>query len=630
MSDTKDDTPMDPELLSAQREKAIEAIEALRASIIAPMDDELFAKRREEIIECIEALEAIVSAAVDSERLSTAQEVIVDTIACIKTIAHCLMDMQLSISKKAEEAIERMGATGTVLSRWLDPELLSKEREDVMKTLGSFATTMPVPIDAELVSKGRKAVNESIQSLKALTRVETELIWPARAVAIKCLEILRALVLAPMDPELFSKAREELKNHVAATTGLAAAPLMSEMFSGVAEEVVKSAEALRTLAFAPMNSELLSTAREAATKYGEACKALGIASTDPQLLQDRCEEVVNCGRALTALVFATVDPVLLSTAHGALIECIEALRALAVAAVKQDASDPRDYRPFLARLYESFRKGWDPIYRCWPILLVKDREVLWQDHVAIDRKCPDPADLWLLARNAFWQIVWDTEYRGIACVTWNVWSDDISLSQFDADISGYQHPAESETLTWARIRSICSVWSKAEFWEHVVPVINEIPPHAWACFFSTAEGPWRPFIEIVPPKPLPTERRGLERLLHETNELIAFHSSLASECTSFASEISKPLAMDVMFEMKVTQGLSLRKRAPQGEASKCVRQVGLGVCEYDIAYYDTYLMQLTLFPKSWQKNRTWFDWLRLATRQGQREHNEEVSPLCQQ
>ena len=205
------------------------------------------------------------------------------------------------------------------------------------------------------------------------------------------------------------------------------------------------------------------------------------------------------------------------------------LGQIAEAATKPTKDRAPDYRLFWD-LFNALREGWLPISRCWPKFGMDDAKTTCHNRVDIDWKAVTPPEIWLLARNIFWNVIWYTKYRGPVSVAWHGW-DKLRLPPDDLDWEPYVGVGDG--VACRRIRSIIAQCALPDSWDDALVTVSEAAVGGSPDSFDLPEalsnrGPM-PF--VIPGKPLPRALRTLERLLREVNELITYYSERQRECS---------------------------------------------------------------------------------------------------
>jgi hypothetical protein len=161
-----------------------------------------------------------------------------------------------------------------------------------------------------------------------------------------------------------------------------------------------------------------------------------------------------------------ISPELLKAAREAGVACLDTYRQLveeAAETVREGVQGywVKEYRPFIGPLYKVLRISWDPIVRCWPKLLLEDATKCC-DKIDINWRTITPPKIWLALRNVFWNMVWNTKYRGPVSCTWLAWCESVVEPE---TVAWEPYVAVAATVVWQHIRTAIDYFSRPDSWD---------------------------------------------------------------------------------------------------------------------------------------------------------------------
>jgi hypothetical protein len=222
----------------------------------------------------------------------------------------------------------------------------------------------------------------------------------------------------------------------------------------------------------------------------------------------------------------TTSPELLQAAREAGVVCLDAYQKIVEKGKEPADKEVQDYEPLLASLCDALISGWSPISRCWPKLRIDDATTTCRDPLEIDWKTITPPEIWLLARNVFWNVAWDTRYRGPACVAW-LKRQQWFVPRLPNGPEVCQLCWASDDIAWEHIRRIVAQCSLPDSWDSAAGLLRETPAGAsedWLDLPDVLRKVGGPSLHVIPPEHLPCASGPLERLLREANDLVSHYS----------------------------------------------------------------------------------------------------------
>jgi len=189
----------------------------------------------------------------------------------------------------------------------------------------------------------------------------------------------------------------------------------------------------------------------------------------------------------------------------AAVECVNAVHHLCEAVMQHSGeSQATFHHEPLSRLYEALRNGWGPICQCWPELRrpIGNGEAI----ESAETQSPPPVLVWFVALQIFWLTVNLLGHTMSAVCAWKEWSDTYQPDE-EFDYLGIDLDAQWQTLQ----EVVPQVWRPDTEGPMISLIRQEMPSAEDINAGETQIQP--PSLDLIPSKPLPQSRRGLERLL---------------------------------------------------------------------------------------------------------------------